>query len=205
MWFPGACSRRRLADWGYEPMPAADGLQAWQALQGPDAPRLAVLDWMMPGLDGVDVCRRLRERPTAEPTYVILLTSRDAKTDVVRGLESGANDYITKPFDRAELQARVRVGRQVVELQRRLAVRVRELEEALAQVKQLRGLLPICSYCKKIRGDQNYWQRVEEYVTEHTEARFSHGICPDCWRKVVGPQLREAGLGQPKDAPGQTA
>ena len=186
-----------LAEWGYEVVTAEDGDQAWQALQAPDAPRMAVLDWMMPGVDGPELCRRLRERSTSEPTYVILLTARDDKGDVVAGLVAGANDYVTKPFDRDELRARIQVGRTVVELQGTLAARVRELEAALAQVKQLQGLLPICSYCKKVRDDKNYWQRVEGYFAEHTEVRFSHGICPDCWRDVVGPQLRDAGVTEP--------
>lgn len=179
-----------LASWGYHPVTAADGLEAWNLLQSPTAPPLAVLDWMMPGLDGIEVCRRLRATAAPQPTYVILLTARDAKADVVRGLEAGANDYVTKPFDRDELQARLKVGRTVVELQRSLAARVRELEEALTQVKQLRGLLPICCYCKKIRDDQNYWQRVETYFTQHADVAFSHGICPDCMSRVVEPQLQ---------------
>jgi DNA-binding response OmpR family regulator len=178
-----------LAGWGYEVQAVADGLEAWQALQGPDAARLAILDWQMPGLDGAEVCRQLRGQAAVEPTYVILLTARSSKDDVVAGLDAGANDYVTKPFDRAELHARLRVGCQVVALQRSLAARVRELEEALAQVKQLQGLLPICCYCKKIRDDQNYWQQVDGYLAAHSDMRFSHGICPDCWKGQVEPLL----------------
>jgi DNA-binding response OmpR family regulator len=184
--------RAALSEWGYEVVEAADGVAALRLLQGPDAPRLAVLDWMMPGLDGVEVCRQIRAQPTAEPPYLILLTGRGDKDDIVAGLTSGANDYIAKPYDRKELHARVGVGRQVVELQASLAARVRELEEALAQVKHLQGLLPICSYCKKVRDDQNYWQQVEDYIADHSEARFSHGICPECWEKEVKPQLEQA-------------
>ncbi len=114
-------------------------------------------------------------------------------------MQSGANDYVIKPFDRAELQARVRVGQNVVELQRSLAQRVRELEEALSQVQQLQGLLPICSYCKKIRDDRNYWQQVETYVSRHTQMRFSHGICPDCWETEVKPQLSRYAAQPPDD------
>jgi DNA-binding response OmpR family regulator len=190
---PRRMLRGALAGWGYEVVEATDGTQAWQVLQGPDAPRLAVLDWMMPGLDGPEVCRRLRERPTAEPTYVLLLTARGAKADVVAGLRAGANDYLTKPFDREELEARLRVGQTVVQLQASLAARVRELEESLAQVRQLQGLLPICCYCKKVRDDQSYWQKVETYFAAHSEVRFSHGICPDCWTEVVEPGLRQLG------------
>src|SRR5262249_3973980 len=151
-----------------------------KALQAPDAPKLAILDWMMPELDGVDVCRTLRAEPSAEPTYIILLTAKAEKGDIVKGLEAGADDYLTKPFDRNELRARLQVGLRMLELQKNLADRVRELEAALSNVKQLQGLIPICSYCKKIRDDKNYWQQVECYVSAHTDARFSHGICPAC-------------------------
>jgi CheY-like chemotaxis protein len=169
----------------------------------PDAPRLALLDWMMPGLDGPDVCRKVRGQAGREPPYLILLTSRGAKEDVVVGLHSGADDYLTKPFDRGELQARLQVGRRILTLQHSLADRVRELESALAQVKQLQGLLPICCYCKKIRDDQNYWQQVEQYIGKHSAARFSHGICPECWQKEVCPQFAARGS-RPPPFPGQT-
>src|SRR5262245_36035902 len=109
--------REALAMWGCDVVAAADGEEAWQALQGPDPPKLALLDWMMPGLSGPEVCRLLSSRPTPEPTYVILLTARSATADVVAGLEAGANDYVIKPFDLTELRARVEVGRKVVELQ----------------------------------------------------------------------------------------
>ncbi len=194
---PRCLLQAALAEWGYEVEAVADGERAWQVLQADRGPKLAVLDWVMPGLDGVEVCRRLRARPTAEPVYVILLTARDSKADVVAGLQAGANDYVIKPFDRAELQARVQVGRTVVELQHSLAARVRELEDALGQVRQLQGLLPICSYCKKIRDDNNYWQQVENYVSEHSAARFSHGICPDCWQHQVNAQLARHGIATP--------
>ena len=169
-----------LARWGYQVMVAADGEQAWKVLQEPDSPMLIVLDWLMPGLDGVDVCRRAREDVRLNSAYILLLTSRTSKEDVVQGLEAGADDYVTKPFDAAELRARIQVGARLVSLQHALAERVRDLESALSHVKQLHGLLPICCYCKKIRDDRNYWHQVESYVANHADVRFSHGICPDC-------------------------
>lgn len=193
-----------LAEWGYQAVAVGDGEQAWQLLRRDDTPRLAVLDWVMPGLDGVEVCRRVRALGRAVPVYVVLLTARDSKRDVVAGLEAGANDYLTKPFDRDELRARIGVGRMVVELQATLAQRVGELEAALAQVKQLSGLLPICSYCKKIRDGQDYWQQVERYVSAHSAAVFSHAICPDCYRAEIEPQLRAYRGACPQSPDGET-
>jgi DNA-binding response OmpR family regulator len=183
-----------LTGWGYDVVLAIDGLEAWKALQGEEAPSLAILDWMMPGMDGIQVCQEVRRMPRSTPTYIILLTSKSNKEEIVEGLEAGGDDYITKPFHREELHARLRVGERVIELQRSLANRVRELENALLQVKQLKGLFPICSYCKKIRNDANYWQQVESYIAEHSEAQFSHGICPDCYEKFVTPELQKLEL-----------
>jgi len=168
---------------------AADGTDALTLLRSDDPPPMALLDWMMPNLDGLEVIRRVRETPRATPPYIILLTSRRAPADIVTGLEAGANDYVTKPAREEELLARVAVGVRVTELQRALAERVRSLEEALGNVKQLQGLLPICSYCKAIRNDRNYWQRVESYLHEHSGVTFSHCYCPSCYEQHVKPQL----------------
>ena len=175
---------RALTRWSYEVVSATDGEQAWALLQQPDPPTIMVLDWLMPRLDGIAMCRRVRAHPLLRSAYVILLTSRTAKEDVVEGLQAGADDYVTKPFDTSELRARMQVGVRVVKLQNALAERVRDLEDALSRVKQLQGLLPICCYCKKIRDDKNYWHQVESYVGLHTDVRFSHGICPDCSDKL---------------------
>jgi DNA-binding response OmpR family regulator len=178
-----------LRTWGYQVAAVEDGTRAWEILQGEDAPQLAILDWLMPGMDGIEICRQIRSSPVTRSLYLILLTARTGREDKIRGLQAGADDYITKPFDRDELRARVQVGIRVLELQSALAQRVRELEDALSRVKQLQGLLPICSYCKKIRNDRNYWQQVEGYITDHSEAQFSHGICPDCYTRYVRPEL----------------
>jgi len=179
-----------LTEWGYQVTATSDGAEAWQELQRERTPELILLDWKMPGMDGIEVCRRLRQLPAARTAHVILVTARGGKEDVVAGLEAGANDYITKPFEPSELRARLQAGARIVELQNNLADRVRELENALARVKQLHGLLPICAYCKKIRDDHNYWQQVEAYITSHSEAQFSHGICPHCYDQVVEPELQ---------------
>jgi phosphoserine phosphatase RsbU/P len=181
--------QNNLKKWGHEVAVTNNGTDAWNALNEADAPHLAILDWMMPGMDGVEICRRLREVEQQVPVYVILLTAKGRKADIVEGLIAGANDYVTKPFDREELQARIRVGQTVIELQQKLADRVMRLEEALNEVKMLQGILPICSYCRHIRNDQNYWQEVECYISEHSEAKFSHSICPQCYESVVRPQL----------------
>jgi DNA-binding response OmpR family regulator len=172
----------------------ADGNAAWNALEtlkGKDAPELALLDWMMPGLEGIQILRRIRTTPGFELLYVILLTSRTDKEDVAYGLAAGANDYIAKPFDPSELEARVRVGERMVKLQRSLAARVAELEVALAHVQRLQGLLPICSYCKKVRNETNYWEQVDSYLTSHSDVQLTHGICPQCMETMMK-QLDEA-------------
>jgi len=173
---------------GNEIVACSAGDEALRILREPKRPEIAVLDWMMPGLNGIDVCREARAIPGLS-TYLILLTSRDGTQDLLEGLAAGADDYIVKPFNPAELQARVDVGARIVSLQRRLADRVSELESALQKVKQLQGLLPICSYCKKIRNDQNYWEQVEGYLAKASDMRFSHGICPECFKKYAEPEM----------------
>ncbi len=194
-----AVSRRvleaTLAKWDYEVLVTTDGQQALEALKKPDAPSLAVLDWMMPGLDGSEVCRQARQSIGERLLYVLLLTAKGSKDDIVEGLNAGADDYIVKPFDRAELKARLDVGQRILRLQTELAARVKELELALSKVKQLQGLLPICCYCKKIRDDQNYWRQVEGYVAEHSEAQFTHAICPSCREKIIEPELERLRVG----------
>lgn len=169
-----------LAKWEHEAVVCEEGISALRILQGENSPGLAILDWLMPGLDGVEICRRVRSQPSNQSPYLILLTAREEKKGVITGLDAGANDYVRKPFDAEELRARVNVGSRVVELQTHLTHRVRQLEEAAAHIHQLQGILPICMYCKKIRDDQESWQRLEKYIEDHSGAEFSHGICPDC-------------------------
>lgn len=177
-----------LARAGWDVTVAADGEAAWRilsTLEGKNQPELVVLDWMMPEVEGTEICRRLRATPGFELIYAILLTSRGDKQDISAGLASGANDYIAKPFDSVELEARVRVGERMIRLQKNLAARVTELEEALALVKRLQGLLPICSYCKKVRNEADYWEHVDSYLASHSDLMLSHGVCPDCFTTVM--------------------
>jgi DNA-binding response OmpR family regulator len=181
---------RTLTPDKFEVTVASDGVEALEILRRPNSPSLAILDWMMPKLDGPDVCRLIRSDASGAHRYLILLTSRDAREDVVAGLEAGADDYLVKPCHQGELLARVSVGARVLALQDGLAARVDELQLALSQVKQLSGLLPICSYCKSIRSDENYWQQVDTYLTQHSDAHFTHGICPPCYA-VLSNELDE--------------
>jgi CheY-like chemotaxis protein len=189
-----------LRRWGHTVEEADDGPAAWELLVRDDSPRIVVLDWMMPGAEGPDLCRRARALLDPPPLYFILLTARTSKADIIAGLEAGADDYVGKPFHRDELFARVQVGIRVLELQQRLADRVRELTRALANVRQLQGLLPICCYCKNVRDDQNYWQAVEHYLCAHSEVQFSHGICPQCYQTIVEPQLAAVRAREPNPA-----
>jgi phosphoserine phosphatase RsbU/P len=187
-----------LAKQGHEVVSACHGDEAWNALQVDEPPMLAIFDWMMPGLDGAQLCRRIRADNRLQNMYLMLLSIRGSKKHLLEGLRAGANDYIAKPFDYEELEARLFMSTQVVQLQFELARRVTELEDALARVKQLHGLLPMCSYCKSIRDDQDYWHRVEKYIGAHSGAQFSHGICPECWTKVVVPAMQELGVVVPE-------
>ena len=173
----GAALRR----WELTVVTAPDGEAAWRVMCGEDPPSLAIVDWMMPGMDGLELCRRIRATPSLAHMYVILLTSRDSRADVVAGLEAGADDYLVKPFDAQELRARVHAGVRILSLQRQLTEQIEELRKTIANVKQLNGLLPICCYCKRIRTDEDYWQQLEGYISEHSDAQFSHGICPGCF------------------------
>ncbi len=130
-----------LEKWGYTAVTTFDGFEAWEVLRAENPPPVAIIDIMMPQMDGIELCRKVRELPRIIQPYLILLTAKTSKEDVVTGLAAGANDYVTKPFDPDELRARVQVGQQMVELQATLAERVTELEDALARANHLQELL----------------------------------------------------------------
>jgi phosphoserine phosphatase RsbU/P len=184
-----------LTKLGYEVTISEDGAQAWEALKADNHPKLAVLDWMMPGLEGVEVCRRVRELERGSYTYIILLTSRDEKQDVVAGFDAGIDDYLVKPFDAQELQSRIAVGTRILKLESTLGKKVSELEQALKHVRQLQGLLPICMHCKKIRADDDSWHLIESYVSQHSEAQFTHSLCAECRAKHYPSPSKKNGQG----------
>lgn len=216
-----------LTKWGHEVELVVSGDAAYRALTKAHAAPIAILDWMMPVMDGVEVCRALRENqtctshqnhereavtaansnaplssvassnrmssvmtpstvaPSGIAPYIILLTAKARREDMILALDAGADDYLTKPFDQIELRARLDVGQRIANLQTALAKEIVCLREALASVRQLQALLPICSYCKRVRDDDNYWQQVDTYIAANTDTKITHGICPHCFEKQM--------------------
>lgn len=170
----------QMTGFGFEVVSVDDGLKAWETLQSNDAPQLVVLDWNMPGLDGPDICRRIRMSPRSGYTYMLLVTARNAKADVVAGLSAGADDFISKPVDMDELNARLRTGERVVRLEQALAQQVKELKAAAEHVRELQGMIPICMHCKRIRNQSQIWEKVETYIESRSGAKFSHALCTEC-------------------------
>ena len=168
---------------GWEVVVCDNGHDAAAQFDLENPPDVAVLDWMMPGLDGSELCQRLRKKKVR--AYLIMLTGRMRPEDLVQALASGADDYVRKPFDWSELIARIKVGVRVSLLQRQLDEKVCQLQASLANAKQLGGLLPICSYCKRIRDDRDYWNGLEHYISSHSDAKFTHGVCPSCMRDAL--------------------
>ncbi len=155
-------------------------------------PDLLIVDIIMPGFSGYDVLERIKQDPSLEdiPTIMITAASLDENLEPLqRSFELGAMDFISKPFANFELIQRVKSALRM-EKQRQ------KLENAAKQICSLEKLLPICSYCKKIRADKNYWQELETYFSEHTDTLFSHSVCPDCYEKEVKPQLESIKKGK---------
>ncbi len=160
-----------LENAGHEVDVASDGGIAWQKFDKSPF-RVIVSDWMMPQIDGLELCKKIRSRPRTDYTYFILLTAIHTGRDNLRkAMDAGVDDFLTKPLDREGIMMRLRVAERIVEF--------------TTQIKQLKDLIPICMYCKKIRNDDNYWQGVESYIAQQTGSNFSHGICPECFEKHV--------------------
>ena len=169
-----------LENWGYTVSSAVDGQEAWDIVKKSDAIDIAILDWEMPELDGVELCSRIKELKRSNPVYVILLTARDSKKDIVQGFDAGADDYMTKPFDDDELRARVRVAEKLVTIQSSLSRTVEELELALDMVDNLQGSIQVCTSCLKIEGEDHSWHTLNESVNDYIDMRLSPEICPEC-------------------------
>jgi phosphoserine phosphatase RsbU/P len=174
----------------YEVISAHDGVEAWTVLRQPDAPQLAILDWIMPGLSGPQVCQNLRQSPAASSTYLIILTAKNSPADVAAGLRLGADDYVTKPFTPEVLRARVRTGERVVNLYNELHARDLLLQQVEAREKRLRLLMPFCPGCGQLRLDDAYWRHVEDYIHHLPAAPI--GTCPSCSGRIVLPQFQLA-------------
>src|SRR4030095_3989929 len=170
---------------------ADDGQTAFEILIAPDPPQIALLDWQVLRLDGLHVCRAVRTLPAKNYTYMIMVTARDQAADVLAAFAAGVDDFLSKPVDGSQLLARLRCGERVLSLEERGLQRIRELEDALEEVRQLKRLLPICMYCKKVRDAGDYWQEIEAYIHAHTGTDFSHGICPSCMEKVAKGKLSD--------------
>lgn len=169
-----------LENWGYSVISVVDGQEAMGYLEQPDAPDIAILDWEMPELDGVQVCRRVKELERETPIYVILLTARDSQNDILEGFAAGADDYMTKPFNDNELRARVRVAERMVRIQSSLARTVEELRQALDLVEELQATIPICTGCLKIAGEDGLWHSLDDVLKHRSDARFIQLVCPEC-------------------------
>ena len=182
---------KNIEKWGYEVVTVEDGRKAFDLLNTKDPPRLAILDWIMPGMEGIEICRELEQRTDSQLVYTILLTIKKEKDDIIHALDCGAHDFLSKPVHVGELRSRVAVGIRLLEAEakivkyaREIEAKNKELENALAEIKTLRGFIPICSNCKKIRDDEGYWQQIEKYIQDRSDAEFSHGICPDCIKEL---------------------
>jgi sigma-B regulation protein RsbU (phosphoserine phosphatase) len=173
-----------LEDWGYKVESVTDGKEAWEILRRPAAPHIAILDWEMPGMDGVEVCRRAKELDIENPPYVILLTGRDSEQDIVLGFDAGADDYMTKPFNDNELRARVRVAERLVRTQNSLAQSVAELKDALNQLEKLEGAIEICGSCQNVLNPYDLeWHTFEDVMNNGADPRFIVTTCTSCCKK----------------------
>lgn len=160
-----------LENAGHEVRVAGNGQIAWEMFDK-EPVRVIVSDWMMPQLDGLEMCAKVRARPKTEYTYFIMLTAiHTGRENLRKAMDAGVDDFLTKPLDREGIIMRLRVAERIVDFTK--------------QIKLLKDLIPICMYCKKIRNDENYWQGVESYIAQQTGSNFSHGICPDCFEKHV--------------------
>ncbi|MBI2926547.1 MAG: response regulator [Verrucomicrobia bacterium] len=167
-----------LRSLGHEVVAANNGQEAWEAFDR-DPVRLIVSDWLMAVVDGLALCKKVRARPKTPYTYFIMLTARSEREKYEEAMAGGVDDFLAKPLSRTDLTIRLRVAERILGY--------------TTQIRELKKLLPICMYCKKIRDDQDYWHGVEAYIHAHTGTDFSHSICPVCYEQHIKPQLAELG------------
>jgi len=175
---------------GYEVLEATTGKECLDAVQT-NHPDLVVLDVMLPDMTGMDVCRQMKNDKRSEDIFVILASGiQIASERQAEGLDIGADGYIVRPISNKEFLARVQAGERIKRAEDALREKEREqeelvsqLKEALAEIKTLKGFIPICALCKKIRDDEGYWDQLEVYISKHTDAKFTHGLCPECVEK----------------------
>jgi sigma-B regulation protein RsbU (phosphoserine phosphatase) len=168
---------KTLKQFGHDVVAHDNGADAWAEFDA-NPVRVIVSDWLMPGVDGLDFCRQVRKRTATEYTYFILLTANvQGKDTYMEAMNAGIDDFLAKPLDRDQIWMRLRVAERIL----KYATTIQDLE----------SMLPICSYCKKVRDDNNYWQQVETYLSNRTNTSFSHSICPSCYKKEVEPQLEK--------------
>jgi response regulator RpfG family c-di-GMP phosphodiesterase len=168
---------------GYQTYTADSGKAAMKAVNT-IIPDLVLLDVVMPDAEGTDLCRRIKEDPKLKGIYVLLTSgTRVESNQQADGLDSGADGYISRPLSNRELLARVNSMVRILRAERVRDLLIVELKKALAEIKTLSGLLPICSHCKQVRDDKGYWSQIESYISAHSDALFSHSICPECAKK----------------------
>ncbi len=166
--------RAILSAQGHDVTEAENGSDAWGAWQL-SAPRVVVADWLMPGMDGLELCRKIRAVLGRPYTYFILQTARGGRESLREAMDAGVDDFIPKPVAAEDLSARLRVAQRILGLQ--------------AELLALEGLLAVCSYCKRMRAADGSWGSLERYIERHSKAEFSHGVCPECYEKHLKPQL----------------
>lgn len=172
-----------LENWGYSIESVEDGKKAWDIINQKNPPQIAVLDWEMPGISGIDLCRKIKSLDRSSPIHVILLTARDSKNDISQGFEAGADDYITKPFNDDELGARIRVAERIVTIQSSLNSSLEELREALDMVQSFEEPVAVCSTCQNIGAFDGSWRTPEKLLEYPVDPRFIQLDCPSCKAK----------------------
>jgi CheY-like chemotaxis protein len=174
-----------LEDAGYDVSVALSGTEALEKAAKEPCPAIILLDVCMPEMDGYEVCLKLKKDPKTKDIPVIFVTNLTEEVDEVKGFALGAADYITKPVRPVRALARIRYSLELRRAEKEREAIIKELKTALNDVKILKGLIPICATCKMVRDDKGYWKHVERYISEHSEAEFTHGICPDCSEKMM--------------------